>query len=80
VVTASEGRESDAYRDSSNRLLGSWRAYDAEAAPPHSDPQLRTSKTVDSSVGLGATEGLGASCPYEGHVPHTGRPRTQEGA
>lgn len=38
VVTASEGRESDAYRDSSNRLLGGWRAYDAEAAPPHSDP------------------------------------------
>jgi len=33
VVTASEGRESDAYRDSSNRLLGGWRAYDAEATP-----------------------------------------------
>jgi len=46
VVTASVGRESDAYRDSSNRLLGSWRAYDAEAALPHSGPQLRTRKTV----------------------------------
>jgi len=32
-VTASEGREPDAYRDSSNRLLGGWRAYDAEATP-----------------------------------------------
>ena len=33
-------------------------AYDAEAAPPHSDTQLRTSKTLlDSWVWLGATEG-----------------------
>ena len=46
MVTASEARESDAYRDSSNRLLGGWRAYDAEAALPHSDPQLRTRETV----------------------------------
>ena len=59
VVTASEAREPDAYRDSSNRLLGDWRAYDAEATPPHSGPQLRTSKTVDSWVWLGATGGLG---------------------
>ena len=35
-------REPDVYRGCSNRLLGGWRAYDAEAAPPHSDPQLRT--------------------------------------
>jgi len=49
VVTASEGREFDTYRDSSNRLLGGWRAYDAEAAPPHSAPQLRTSRTVLAS-------------------------------
>jgi len=33
MTTAGEGRESDAYRDSSNRLLGGWRAYDAEATP-----------------------------------------------
>ena len=46
LVTASVSREHDAYRDSSNRLLGGWRAYDAEAALPHSDPQLRTSKTL----------------------------------
>ena len=29
----------------------------AEAAQPHSDPQLRTRRTVDSWVWLGATEG-----------------------
>ena len=58
IVAASEACEGDAYRDSSNRLLGGWRAYDAEAAPPHSDPQPRTRKTVlDSWVWLGATEG-----------------------
>ena len=57
MVITSEAREPDAYRDSSNRLLGGWRAYDAEAAPPHSDPQLRTRRTVDSWVWLGATEG-----------------------
>ena len=26
-------REPDVYRDCSNRLLGGWRAYDAEATP-----------------------------------------------
>ena len=42
--------------------------------PPHSNLQLTTRKTVlDSWVWLGATEG-----GYEGHVPHTGRARTQE--
>ena len=46
MVTASEARDLDGYRDCSNRLLDGWRTYDAEAAPPHSDPQLRTSKTV----------------------------------
>ena len=60
VVTASEGRESDAYRDSSNRLLGGWRAYDAEATPAPSDPQLRTRRTLLYSwVWLGATGGGG---------------------
>jgi hypothetical protein len=32
-------------------------AYDAEPSSPHSDPQLRTRRTVDSWVWLGATEG-----------------------
>ena len=42
-------------------MLGGWRTYDTEAALPHSDPQLRTRKTVlDSWTWLGATEGLGA--------------------
>ena len=62
VVTASVAREPNADRDCSNRLLGGWRAYDAEAALPHSGPQLRTSKTLLYSwVWLGATEGLGAA-------------------
>ena len=46
MVTASEARDLDGYRDCSNRLLDGWRTYDAEAAPPHSNPQLRTSETV----------------------------------
>ena len=33
MVITSEAREPDAYRDSSNRLLGGWRAYGAEATP-----------------------------------------------
>jgi len=55
MVAESEACKRDAYRDSSNRLWGIWRAYDAETALPHSGPQLRTSKTV--LVWLGATEG-----------------------
>ena len=50
LPTPGVAREPNADRDCSNRLLGGWRAYDAEAAPPHSDPQLRTRKTVDSWV------------------------------
>jgi len=46
VVTGSEALEPDGYRDCSNRVLGGWRAYDAEAALPHSCPQLRTRKTL----------------------------------
>ena len=42
LPTPGVAREPNADRDCSNRLLGGWRAYDAEAAPPHSDPQLRT--------------------------------------
>jgi hypothetical protein len=50
--------EVEDFRDCSNRLLGGWRAYDTEAARPHSDPQLKTSRTVlDSWVWLDATEG-----------------------
>ena len=44
MVTASEARDLDGYRDCSNRLLDGWRTYDAEAAPPHSDPQLRSAR------------------------------------
>ena len=46
MVTAGEAREPDVYRDCSNRLLSGWRAYDAEETQPHSDPQLRTRKTL----------------------------------
>jgi len=49
-------REPDVYRDCSNRFLGGWRAYDAEAAPPHSDPQLRTRKTLFSGSASAAVE------------------------
>jgi len=55
-------------------MQSGW-AYDAEAALPHSYPQLRTRSTVDSWVWLGATEGgLGASySPFANmHVPHWG--------
>ena len=38
--------EVEDFRDCSNRLLGGWLAYDIEAALPHSDPQLKTRRTV----------------------------------
>ena len=60
--------EVEDFRDCSNRLLGGSRAYDTEAALPHSDPQLKTRRTVlDSWVWLDATEGgLGGEFPPEG--------------
>ena len=61
MVTASEAREPDGYRDCSNRLLGGWRTYDAEAALPHSDPQLRTRETVLGVAGCHGGGALGVS-------------------
>ena len=50
--------EVEDFRDCRNRLLGGSRAYDTEAALPHSDPQLKTSRTVLDSWGwLDTTEG-----------------------
>ena len=50
--------EVEDFRDCRNRLLGGSRAYDTEAALPHSGPQLKTSRTVLGVAGChGGTRG-----------------------
>ncbi len=63
--------EVEDFRDSSNRLLGGWRAYDTEAALPHSDPQLKTSRTVPDRWVCGGYHGGGT----RGLVPGRGMRR-----
>ena len=64
--------EVEDFRDSSNRLLGGWLAYDTEAALPHSDPQLKTSRTVLDRWVCGGYHGGGT----RGLIPARGMRRS----